>query len=129
MENVEENKAAWTRIVEEVRRGEREFDDATIDEVNKYITNSHVKIKIISQTGVCLGKHKVGEEWIMKGRDDGWKIPAGICMFAFASIYPYIQMLMYGGSFPWQYDPDVWPAPCPDSKNPVVFELTRIDKT
>ncbi len=128
--SVEENeKESLWRQMEEVRKGERPMDDELIEKVKKSNPNSHIRIKVISQKGVCLGGHKVGDEWVMRGNEDGWKTPAGICMFAFSAIYPYIQMLMYGGSFPWQRDPDVWPAPCPDSMNPVVFELRRIKGT
>ena len=127
--SVEENREKMNRIKEEVRKGERQMDDETIDEIIKCVPNSHISIKVISQKGVCLGKHKVGDEWVMKGNEDGWKTPAGICMFAFSAIFPSIQLLMFGGSFPWQNNPDIWPAPCPDSKNPVVFELKRIKGT
>jgi len=33
---------------------------------------------------------------------------------------------MYGGAFPWESDPDVARAACPDADNPVVFELRRL---
>lgn len=33
---------------------------------------------------------------------------------------------MFGGSYPWSEDPDVYIGCCPDPVNPVVFELRRI---
>jgi uncharacterized repeat protein (TIGR04076 family) len=33
---------------------------------------------------------------------------------------------MFGGSFPWEKDPDVTTVACPDPDNPVVFELRRL---
>jgi uncharacterized repeat protein (TIGR04076 family) len=77
--------------------------------------NYEVSVKVISQTGSCWGGLKVGEEWLVRGRGDSWKTPS-MCMFAFTAIFPSLQMLMYGGSFPWE----------PDSRNPVVFQLTRM---
>ena len=82
-----------------------------------------VGVKIISQKGSCAYEHKVGEEWVI-----GAKTPEGICLSAFNAMYPQIRVLMFGGAFPWEADPDVSTVACPDSKNPVVFELRRLRK-
>lgn len=74
-----------------------------------------------------MGGHKVGDDWLLKGKDDGWKTPGGICIYAYNALFIQIQMLMNGGSFPWEPDPDVVLAPCIDSRNRVVFELKRIE--
>ncbi len=81
-----------------------------------------VLIKVISQKGNCAAKYKVGDEWVAK--DD--EIPAGICPYAFHSLFPFIQVLMFGGAFPWEADPDAATVACPDAENPVVFELRRV---
>jgi uncharacterized repeat protein (TIGR04076 family) len=82
-----------------------------------------VGIKIISQKGTCTYEHKVGEEWVLKT-----KTPEGICLTAFYSLLPKAAVLMFGGSFPWEADPDVTRIACPDAENPVVFELRRLRK-
>lgn len=82
-----------------------------------------VAVKVISQKGTCGAEHKVGEEWVI-----GYKTPQGICFSAFNALYPAIQMLLFGGSFPWETDPDVATIACPDAENPVVFELRRLRK-
>ena len=82
-----------------------------------------VAIKVISQKGTCNYEHKVGEEWVLKT-----KTPEGICLAAFNSLLPNARVLMFGGSFPWEPDPDVSTIACPDSENPVVFELRKIRK-
>jgi uncharacterized repeat protein (TIGR04076 family) len=79
-----------------------------------------VSIKVISQKGTCDAGHKVGDEWLVTE-----KTPAGLCLFAFGSLLPFITPLMYGGSFPWEKDPDRTTVACPDPDNPVVFELRR----
>jgi len=79
-----------------------------------------VSIKVISQKGHCEAGHKVGDEWLV-----GEKMPQGMCLFAFASLFPFITPLMYGGAFPWEKDPDRTTVACPDPDNPVVFELRR----
>ena len=86
-------------------------------EVNKVV------VKVISQKGTCHAEHKVGDEWVIRG-----KTPEGICLSAFAALYPSVRALMFGGSFPWETDPDITSAACPDAENPVVFELRRLRK-
>jgi len=80
-----------------------------------------VSVKIISQKGHCEAGHKVGDQWLVAE-----KTPEGICIFAFASLFPFITPLMYGGAFPWEKDPDKTTVACPDPDNPVVFEIRRV---
>ncbi|MFC1936972.1 TIGR04076 family protein [Chloroflexota bacterium] len=80
-----------------------------------------VHIKVISQQGKCTREHKVGDEWLMEG-----KIPGGLCPSACHAIYPDLRVLMFGGSLPWESDPEAATVACPDGKNPVVFKLRRI---
>ena len=80
-----------------------------------------VAVRVISQTGTCSAGHRVGDEWVIED-----KTPAGMCAFALASIFPLMTPLMFGGSFPWEDDPDVTTVACPDPGNPVVFELRRL---
>jgi uncharacterized repeat protein (TIGR04076 family) len=77
--------------------------------------------KEISQKGNCEAGHRVGDEWLV-----GEKTPEGLCIFALSSLLPFITPLMYGGSFPWEKDPDMTTVACPDGQNPVVFELCRL---
>ena len=80
-----------------------------------------VSIRVISQKGTCEVGHRTGDEWIIEN-----ETPAGLCPFAFHNIYPLVTPLMFGGSFPWETDPDATTAACPDAENPVVFELRRL---
>jgi uncharacterized repeat protein (TIGR04076 family) len=82
---------------------------------------AQVRVKVISQKGHCEAGHKVGDEWLV-----GEKTPQGMCTFAFASLFPLITPLMFGGSFPWEKDPEVTTVACPDAENPVVFEIRRL---
>jgi len=83
--------------------------------------SNKVRIKVISQKGTCEAGHKVGDQWLVAE-----KTPEGICLFAFASLFPCITPLMYGGAFPWEKDPDRTTTVCPDPDNPVVFEIRRV---
>jgi uncharacterized repeat protein (TIGR04076 family) len=79
-----------------------------------------VIVKVISQEGRCGAGHKVGDEWILEG-----KSPAGMCMNALIGLYPHARALMLGGQFPWGPDPNTIRHACPDSRNPLVFEIKR----
>ena len=84
-------------------------------------TRYRTMVRVVSQKGNCVQGHKVGDEWVIDG-----KTPEGICISAFDSIHPSLRVLRYGGSFPWEADPDVTTVACPDATNPVVFELRRL---
>ena len=82
-----------------------------------------IELKVISQTGSCAAKHKVGDTWVM-----GAKTPEpGICATALCAMLDKIRILRYGGSFPYKENPTVTTSACPDAENPVVFKITRLD--
>jgi uncharacterized repeat protein (TIGR04076 family) len=76
--------------------------------------------KVISQKGTCEVGHRVGDEFII-----GQSTPPGMCSWAFQTIFPFAEVLQFGGSFPWEKDPDKATIACPDPDNPVVFELRQ----
>jgi len=82
-----------------------------------------VVARVVSQQGTCAAGHKVGDEWVIGG-----KTPEGICTFAFNSLLPAAWVLMFGGSFPWEDDPDKTTIACPDGTNPLIIELRRVPK-
>ena len=81
---------------------------------------SHVIAKVISQKGTCEAQHKIGDEFVI-----GEQTPPNLCSWAFYSLFPCAAVLRFGGSFPWEKDKDKAIIACPDSGNPVVFELRR----
>ncbi|HEY93418.1 MAG TPA: TIGR04076 family protein [Dehalococcoidia bacterium] len=122
--SIEPNKEKMNELIEAIRSGARPIDEKMVDDFCACVPNYEIAIKVVSQGGICLGKHKVGDEWVVKGRGDGWRSPH-ICLFALTSMWPAINMLMYGGSFPWEEDSDTSLVACPDARNPVVFEVRR----
>ena len=82
---------------------------------------SDIVAEVISQKGTCAAGHRVGDKFIT-----GQKTPAGLCSWAFNALFPFAEVLEFGGSFPWEKDPDKATVACPDPENPVVFELRRI---
>ena len=79
--------------------------------------------KVISQEGTCDANHKVGDEFPI-----GDKTPPNMCSWAFYALFPVASVLQFGGSFPWENDPDKTTVACPDPANPVIFELRRFQK-
>ena len=76
--------------------------------------------RVISQKGTCEAGHKVGDSFVI-----GQQTPPNLCSWAFHSLFPFAEVLQFGGSFPWENDKDVVTVACPDPGNPVVFELRR----
>lgn len=81
---------------------------------------SNVIARVISQKGTCADGHKVGDEFII-----GESTPAGMCSWAFYALFPFVAVLQFGGSFPWEETPGKTTVVCPDPTSPVVFELRR----
>jgi uncharacterized repeat protein (TIGR04076 family) len=81
---------------------------------------AEVIAKVISQRGTCAAVHKVGDRFTI-----GDKTPAGMCSWAFYTLFPFAGVLQYSGAFPWESDPNKTTVACPDPNNPVVFELRR----
>jgi uncharacterized repeat protein (TIGR04076 family) len=48
-----------------------------------------------------------------------------MCSWAFYALFPFAEVLQFGGSFPWEKDPSKTTVACPDPDSPVVFELSR----
>jgi len=81
---------------------------------------SDVIAKVISQKGTCAAQHKAGDEFVI-----GQQTLPNLCSWAFYSLFPFAQVLQFGGSFPWEQDRNKTTVACPDPANPVVFELRR----
>ena len=82
-----------------------------------------VKIKVVSQKGTCHLNHKIGDEILVTEND----IQGNICIHALYSMLPKVFALMYGASFPWVKKGENPKHACPDGKNPVIFELEKIE--
>ena len=75
--------------------------------------------KVISQKGVCMAGHKVGDEFVASG------LTAGMCPEAFHSALPFVKALLYDGTFPGAKNPDMVEVACLDGTNPLVMQLRR----
>ncbi|MFC1943018.1 TIGR04076 family protein [Chloroflexota bacterium] len=75
---------------------------------------------VISQKGTCAAGHKVGDKFTI-----GQATVPNLCSWAFYSLFPFAEVLQFGGSFPWGNERNKTTVACPDPDNPVVFELRR----
>ncbi|MDI6716003.1 MAG: TIGR04076 family protein [Actinomycetota bacterium] len=91
----------------------------------KLPTGSKVKITVtnILGKGTCPAYLKVGDSWEVHSEI----LPERFCSWAFQSIYPFITVLRFGGSFPWGDKENEISVCCPDPANPVVFRLERFE--
>ncbi len=75
----------------------------------------------------CSAGHHVGEEFDLtlfsEDTTKAYKTPH-VCPFLYDAIFPYLTVLQFGGTFPWEKDKDKFLASCPDN-NKVVIEIRR----
>ena len=81
---------------------------------------SEIVARVISRKGTCAAGHNLGDEFVI-----GQLTPPGFCSWAFYTLFPFAEVLQFGGTLPWEQDPDTAIVACPDPANPVVFELRR----
>lgn len=84
---------------------------------------SNLTIKVLECKGGCPLGHKAGDTFEIRGGVS----PSGLCMTALSALVPGISVLMLGGSFPWEKDPEATVRACQDYKNAVIFEIRRTD--
>ena len=79
-----------------------------------------ISVDKIKGKGSCsLGLKKGDKFWF---KEEG----SEFCLWAQNAIFPFVSSLRYGASFPWEKNPDVAYACCPDPYNTVVFKIERI---
>ncbi len=78
--------------------------------------------KVVGVRGHCEAKHEVGQEF-----EFSLTSPAGLCCHALGSMWPTVNLLMYGGQYPWDAEPGVTTWACPDTDNLVTFKLRRVE--
>lgn len=65
--------------------------------------------------------YKLGEEFDLSKPEEKEKI----CRWAYNAMFPFLTVLEYDGTLPWEADPSRTYVACPDPNNVVVFELRR----
>jgi uncharacterized repeat protein (TIGR04076 family) len=54
-----------------------------------------VLAKVISQRRICVAGHRVSDEFVI-----GQRTPPDMCSWAFYCLFPFAEVLQFGGSFP-----------------------------
>jgi uncharacterized repeat protein (TIGR04076 family) len=87
-----------------------------------------VILKVLSVKGTCTACHTAGQEFDLSGDITlGYSgKPGVICQALYYSIFPAYRTLKFGGSFPWEPDPDIAHIACSDPLNPVVVQVIRV---
>jgi uncharacterized repeat protein (TIGR04076 family) len=83
-----------------------------------------VTIRLVRNQSPCHSGHKIGDEWGFN-----YMTPGGMCSLAYNAIYPAALVLRFGGTFPWQENPDVVELSCPDAEVNNVFQLRRVPRS
>ena len=65
-----------------------------------------------------------GQEFIV---EESGKMPEGFCHWAWGHIKSGVTLLSYGGSYPWNVEPNVSVECCTDGLRPVVYKMERIE--
>ncbi|HUW47753.1 MAG TPA: TIGR04076 family protein [Patescibacteria group bacterium] len=85
---------------------------------------SVIEVTVKSQKGKCVFGHRAGDKIVFNGRT----VEGPICLSALSVLMPKIYAMRFGAEFPWEKEKNVVHCPCPDSENPVVFEIRRMKK-
>lgn len=84
--------------------------------------NIKITVTEVRGGGKCDMGIKVGDSWMME------EDKAKFCTWAHSAIFPFIAAMRYGAGFPWEPNPEVAYACCPDPYNTVVFKIERLDE-
>jgi len=80
-----------------------------------------IVVRVEAVQGGCFRGHYAGEQWRIMH-----KTPEGICLSAMASLLPAIRTLQFGGTFPWEKDPNAATIGCTASH--VTFRVERLEE-
>ncbi len=92
-----------------------------VEEHGRDTSSDCIVAAVVSQRGHCEAGHRVGDTFVI-----GQTTPGGLCTWALVALFPFAQVLQFGGKLPWEPDALAARVACPDPDNPVVFELRRI---
>ncbi|MEG6616797.1 TIGR04076 family protein [Peptococcaceae bacterium 1198_IL3148] len=81
-----------------------------------------IRITVINKIGpgVCHRGHKIGDTFDFDSER------GKICPMAMHVLFPVVDILRYGGSFPWEEDENTGVFCCPDVKVINVFKVEKI---
>ncbi len=82
-----------------------------------------VYLEIISIANFCFWDHKEGQRLEVDPFNIG-----GVCGFMYWELYHFINLLLSGGSLPWEAEENIIHGCCPDVFNQVTYRLMREER-
>jgi uncharacterized repeat protein (TIGR04076 family) len=82
-----------------------------------------LEAKVTGLKGFCRAGHKVGETYKVSPLDAG-----GLCGAAYHAIFPMLLALDMDAKLPWDPTGNTIHSACPDLRNQLTVEVTRIPK-
>jgi len=83
-----------------------------------------LQITVKEVKGICELGHKVGDVIEFNGPfQKGF-----LCPQAYAALQPFIYVMRFGGEVPWERDKNKASFCCSDHRNPVIFEIERLER-
>jgi uncharacterized repeat protein (TIGR04076 family) len=69
--------------------------------------------------GSCNAGHKVGDRFEVSCYNAG-----GLCGYLYTTAFPFLNVMQFGGSYPW--GADEMEIPCPDGYNQLTLKVWRV---
>ena len=76
--------------------------------------------EVLETKGDCSAGHRKGDTLTLSCYDSG-----GLCGFFYHDIFPSLNVLQFGGKFPWA-DQNELILECPDRQNTVVLKIAKV---
>jgi uncharacterized repeat protein (TIGR04076 family) len=77
-----------------------------------------IKCEVVGLKGACNVGHKIGDTFEVSCYHSG-----GMCGFLYNTIFPVLNVMQFGGAYPWGCDELQYN--CPDGHNLLTVKLTR----
>lgn len=88
------------------------------------VFNEKLKDEVIKEESLTCPKLSEGQEFLV---DESGNVPEGFCHWAWADIHRDVNILRFGGHYPWMKENinKVYVS-CTDGLRPVVFKLEAV---
>ncbi len=96
--------------------------DESLAELFKIINRYYHEVTITGVKGDCPYGHSEGEKFRLTGMNHDC-----LCGSLYQVLQPHVMTLEYGGGIPWEKNPDVFTAACPEMEK-VKVEVKRIEQ-
>jgi uncharacterized repeat protein (TIGR04076 family) len=107
--------------MEEQKNAGTDAEEA-LAELFKIINRYYQEVTIVGVNGTCPYGHQKGEKFRLTGMNHDC-----LCGSLYQHIQAQVMTLNYGGSVPWEKDPDTFTASCPEMEK-VQVAVKRVEQ-